>query len=89
MKEHELKTWPNGFEAIWGGLKRYEMRRDDRGFEVGDRLDLREWIPQTEHYTGRHIVAQVVYVTRAGDFPGLQEGFCIMALQHCIRFSGG
>jgi hypothetical protein len=89
MTEHELKTWPKGFVAIWDGLKRYEMRKDDRGFKVGDRLNLREWDPDTGAYSGRHIVAQVPYITKAADFPGLQEGFVIMALQHCIRFSGG
>jgi hypothetical protein len=89
MKEHELKTWPKAFEAVWNGTKRYELRKDDRGFKVGDRLDLREWDPDTGAYLGRHIVAQVINITRAGDFPGLQEGFCVMSLQHCIRFSGG
>jgi len=89
MSEHELKTWPGAFTAVWEGNKRYELRKDDRGFKVGDRLDLREWDPETGAYSGRHIVARVVYITQAGDFPGLQEGFVIMALQHCIRFLGG
>ena len=40
---HELKTWPRPFEAVWQGAKRAEMRRDDRGFEAGDLLVLREW----------------------------------------------
>lgn len=89
MTEHELKTWPNGFKAMWDEVKRYELRRDDRGFEAGDRLILREWNPDTKRYSGRSIHAQVTYVTHAGDFPGLQEGFVIMSLQHCARFSGG
>jgi hypothetical protein len=40
---HELKTWVESFEDVRTGTKRAEYRRDDRGFEVGDKLWLREW----------------------------------------------
>lgn len=46
MAEHVLKTWPNAFDAVKSGAKRFEWRRDDRGFEVGDVLVLRKWNPQ-------------------------------------------
>jgi hypothetical protein len=43
---HELKTWPDPFEAVWTGQKRYEIREeDDRKFSVGDKLSLKEFIP--------------------------------------------
>ena len=46
MKVHELKTWPDSFEAVILGEKRHEFRMDDgRGFEVGDELCLREFAP--------------------------------------------
>jgi len=42
---HELKTWPEFFEATRRGQKKFELRRDDRpeGFQVGDELLLREF----------------------------------------------
>lgn len=43
---HELKTWPDPFEAIRDGRKRYEIREEfDRTFTVGDDLRLREFEP--------------------------------------------
>lgn len=42
---HVLKAWPEPFAAVVRGVKRFEVRKDDRGFEVGDRLVLREYEP--------------------------------------------
>lgn len=42
---HELKTWPEPFERLWAGDKRHEVRKDDRGYAVGDLLILREYDP--------------------------------------------
>ena len=39
---HELKTWPQFFDSIVDGTKTFELRKDDRGFEVGDAVLLRE-----------------------------------------------
>ena len=42
---HELKTWPEAWAAVRDGRKRFELRRDDRGFAVGDVLLLKLWRP--------------------------------------------
>ncbi len=52
---HVLKTWPEYFEAIVQRQKRFEIRRGDRDFRSGDVLELREWQPILERYTGRRI----------------------------------
>jgi len=89
MKEHELKTWPSGFNAIAAGLKRYELRKDDRGFEVGDRLKLQEYDPQRGRYTRRWLMARVTYISRAGgEFAGLQEGFVVMGIKPLRKLFG-
>ena len=43
---HEMKTWPEFFQPTLNGHKKFELRRDDRGgFQVGDQLLLKEFVP--------------------------------------------
>lgn len=78
MGNHELKVWPPFYGPLLDGSKTFEYRYDDRGFQVGDTLTLREWDPITEEYTGRATSAIVVYILR--NCPGLPSGHCIMQL---------
>jgi len=70
MTIHELKCWPEGFQAVVDGRKPFEVRKDDRGFEVGDTLHLREYDPDVGTYTGRETDVRVTYIYRGvGDVP--------------------
>ena len=83
--EHKLKTWPCYFVAIWDGLKRYEVRRDDRGFRPADTLLLQEYEPTRRHYTGREIRATVGYMMCAAGMGLLQEDAVVMQLEDIER----
>lgn len=62
---HELKTWPEYFEAIVDGTKRFEFRDSfDRDFNVGDTLRLQEWNPATKLYSGRYVSVRVLYILK-------------------------
>jgi hypothetical protein len=50
---HELKTWPKYFAAIRSGAKKFEIRRNDRDFAIGDTLILQEFDPDLDAYTGQ------------------------------------
>lgn len=78
---HVLKTWPKYFEAVYFGDKTFEVRRNDRNFQVGDTLLLREWDPETEDYTGRKLEVQVTYMTDVADMGVLKEGYVIMGIR--------
>ena len=58
----ELKTWPKWFQDVFDGKKPFELRFNDRNYQVGDILYLREWDPNTQEYTGRHIYRLVTYM---------------------------
>lgn len=75
--KHELKIWPQFFEPVVGGQKTFEIRKNDRGFQNGDVVILREWDPTTAYrwpnahlppderpkgYTGRSIEFMIGYV---------------------------
>ena len=83
---HELKTWKKYFAALWEGTKNFELRKDDRNFENGDLLTLKEYDFQKGEYTGREISARVSYKLEDCDAFGLKKGFCILGLEHLIRF---
>ena len=40
---HELRCWPALFEPVWSGAKPFDIRYDDRGFQRGDRVTIREY----------------------------------------------
>jgi hypothetical protein len=73
---HELKTEVRFFEAVQSGAKTFEIRRNDRGFSVGDELLLREWDPSSGTYTGRRCVKTITYKT---DYMQ-RRGFVVLGL---------
>lgn len=77
---HELKTWPQFFDAIVDGTKTFELRKDDRGFQVGDVLHLREYDIANGKYTGRQLCRIVLYKLNAASFSGIKKGYCILGL---------
>ncbi|MCX6789723.1 MAG: DUF3850 domain-containing protein [Candidatus Gribaldobacteria bacterium] len=70
MKIIKKKTWPEYFELVLAGKKKFDLRLADFDIEEGDILVLEEWDPQTKEYTGRKIEKKVDYVLklRLDDF---------------------
>ena len=84
---HELKCWPEFFQAILKGQKTHDLRRgDDRTFRVHDLIKLREFDPRTEGYSGREQIVEITYITSA-DVPcalserALDPAYCILSIK--------
>jgi len=76
---HELKCWPQYFERVWQKDKTFEVRYNDRDFQTGDTLILREYDPITGQFTGRCIKCKVQYLLNGGDL-GIENGYVVMAI---------
>ena len=77
---HELKIKTKYFKAVKEGEKAFEVRKDDRGFLVGDYLALNE-IDENGKYTGNALIVEVTYILREPDF--CKDGFAIMSISPC------
>lgn len=80
---HELKCWPEYYSKIVSGEKTFEVRRDDRGFKVGDALLLMEWSPETG-YSGNQLLFEVTYILPGGNW-GIFEKHCVMAIRRAPK----
>jgi hypothetical protein len=83
---HDLKTWPPLFFEAAQGRMNFQIRRDDRGFAVGDHLRLREWDPETEEYSGRECERRVVSIFHSNQLLAgenravIAEGFVVLGV---------
>lgn len=76
--EHELKIYPTYFEDVISGKKKFEIRKNDRKFRVGDILILKEW--DNIKYSGREARAEVIYLID-DKFVGIQPGYVVMGIE--------
>jgi hypothetical protein len=77
LRIHYLKIWPEPFTAVADGRKNFELRVNDRGFELHDMLVLREYDPELDVFTGRELEKHVTYMIRGGEW-GLPDQLCIL-----------
>lgn len=69
MKTHELKSWPKSFQRIKDGSKTFDVRNNDRDFQTGDILVLKEWdnekksvTREEDRFTGQTLKFKIGYV---------------------------
>ena len=75
---HDLKIHPGPFVEAKVGRKPFEVRRDDRGYQEGDQVLLREWDPLARAYTGEELgPVPIICITRGY---GLLDGYVVLGL---------
>lgn len=68
---HFLKIWPEHYQDVITGMKRAELRKNDRDYSVGDSLILKEYQPKTGKFTGLEVHVVVTHITDVNEWlPG-------------------
>lgn len=75
-KRHEVKIAASYYDDVASGKKRFELRKNDRGYKEGDSLKMLEF--KDGKHTGRTIDADIIYMLE--EYTGLQEGYCILGI---------
>lgn len=83
MSKHLLKTVQPYYGQVESGLKTFECRKNDRDFEVGDYVNLVEYDPNTDTYTGKFIEVKITYILK--KFAGLHGAYCIFSFVKLIK----
>ena len=78
MTIHTLKCDPVWFQRSLDGTKTFEVRRNDRGFQRGDQVRLREYT--IFGYTGREATFWVGDVFSGGQYGCNLNGFVVFSL---------
>lgn len=78
---HELKIAPNFFQQVACGNKTFEIRKDDRAFQKGDHVILKEFNEsagylESHKYTGQTVSAEIGFVTAFQQ----KEGYVVFSL---------
>lgn len=75
---YEVKTAPSYFEAAMAGKKMFELRKNDRNYQVGRKLLQKEF--KDNEYTGRALLQEITYLLE--DYTGLEDGYCILGVKN-------
>lgn len=84
-KVHQIKLAAMFFDDVASGRKSFEIRKNDRGYKVGDILEMMEFKSGKE--TGRMIRAKVTYMME--EHTGIEEGYCVMGIERCGKGENG
>ncbi len=96
MTAHSIKTIDAYFQAVKAGLKPFEVRRDDRGYQKGDVLLLRRYGKDSLHgelgylsgglgtlcgeRDAETIHAEITYVLTGGQY-GIEPGYVVLGIK--------
>nr|DAM82127.1 MAG TPA: activating signal cointegrator [Caudoviricetes sp.] len=74
----EIKIAPEHFADVKRGVKKAELRYNDRNYEVGDLLVLREYAGG--EYTGRRYCVTITHILQNCGF-GLLDGWAMLSIK--------
>lgn len=74
-QHHDLKTETKYYQAVESGIKKFELRKNDRNYKIGDIIYLHETVNGI--YTGRKLPPiEIKYIFQGGEY-GLDPEYVI------------
>lgn len=81
QQAHEIKIWKQYADDILSGKKVFEIRKNDRDYQVGDILQFKvtdqDGVPKDDHDLNR-TPYEITYIHSG---LGLQEGYVVMSIK--------
>ncbi|WP_371341078.1 DUF3850 domain-containing protein [Klebsiella quasipneumoniae] len=75
---HDIKIYPEFFSAVCTGVKRAELRKNDRDYRVGDTLHLMETPRGSCHQTGEFINVKITHIADVGEW---MPGYVLLSVE--------
>ena len=86
-KTHHVKTWPEFYKPAYFGFKPFEVRKNDRNYQVGDTFISHEWNPETKEYSGSATEFRIGFILQGGQF-GIDPEYVVMATEYVCNHEG-
>ena len=77
MAIHKLKTVQPYFDNCWQGKKTFEVRFNDRNFQVDDTVYLMEYDAESKAFSGRKLRTTIVYILE--NYPALLDKYVVFS----------
>lgn len=84
IKVHNLKIKPQYFNDVVCGIKTFEVRKNDRDFEIGDLMVLEAY--DNKKYTGSFVNTEITYILDDPRF--CKEGYVILGFKIHLEMGG-
>ncbi len=75
--KHDLKILEEYFTPVVAGSKTFEIRKNDRDYQVGDVIVLCEWIIEGHFFSGKKVFGEITYVTNYAQ----QDGYVVFSFK--------
>lgn len=78
-KIHYVKCESTFFEDVVNNYKLFEVRKNDRDYQPGDDMILKEWDKDLQEYTGVEDRVTIIYMLE--NYPGIEPGYCVLGIE--------
>jgi hypothetical protein len=84
---HVVKSWSMFFADILSGDRTSDIRLNDRRYQAGDQMLLKEYDPVKQEYTGREQLVTITYMQQNKSNPcaisrdALKDGYVVLSIK--------